>query len=147
MTQDEDNNFFKRWILINAQANPPEEWRNSFKLIVSALLAVSLWGFLGVIAFRHFQASSELSRQLAATDSQDNGKIDNIEKAFTGINDTAKTLYTLITPLATAITGYFFAISGSQSTTTITPTSLSGSQSTTAANPTNLPEDSSKSSS
>jgi hypothetical protein len=27
MTQDDDNNFFKRWILINAQANPPEEWR------------------------------------------------------------------------------------------------------------------------
>ncbi|HEY9600514.1 MAG TPA: hypothetical protein V6C85_02825 [Allocoleopsis sp.] len=115
-------NFFQELIVLNALANPPKEWRDSTKLIVSALLAISLWGFLGVIAFKHFQASLEFSRQLAATAPSDKGAVDRIDKAYTGVNETAKTLYALITPLATAITGYFFAASGSQSSLVVTPT-------------------------
>jgi hypothetical protein len=114
--------FLRELVFLNAQNNTPHEWRDSVKLIVSAFLAVSLWSFLGMIAFRHFQASLEFSQKLAETAPSDNDTASRIEKASTGVNDTAKTLYTLITPLATAITGYFFAASGSQSPITVTPT-------------------------
>lgn len=111
------SNTIERLIVLHTEANPPQEWRDSFKLVVSAFLALSLWFFLGTIAFSHFQASCELSRKIANLPEQDNAKVDQIQKAALSFNDTAKTLYALITPLATAVTGYFFAASGSTSVT------------------------------
>ncbi|MBH8561354.1 hypothetical protein I8748_04035 [Nostoc sp. CENA67] len=130
MSKDTPSNFFQRWILVNAQANPPQEWRDSFKLIVSAALALSLWIFLGGIAVLHFQVSREFSRKIADLPVQDNAKVNQIEKAALSVNDTAKTLYALITPLATAVTGYFFAASSSA-------TSLIKSEKNTEDNTTN----------
>lgn len=113
MSKYTPSNFPQPWILVNAQPNPTPEWRDSFKLIVSAVLALCLWLFLVGIAILHFQVSCEFSRKIADLPVQDNVKVEQIEKAALSVNDTAKTLYALITPLATAVTGYFFAASSS----------------------------------
>lgn len=113
VSKDTPSNFVQHWILVNAQAYRPQEWHDSFKLIVSAVLALSLWIFLVGIALLHFQVSCEFSRKISNLLVEDNAKVEQIEKAVLSINDTAKTLYALITPIATAVTGYFFAASGS----------------------------------
>lgn len=117
VTIDTLSDKIERLIVLHTKANPPAEWRDSFKLSVSALLAGSLWIFLGIIALSHVQASGEFSRKIANLPEQDSAKVDQIQKAALSFNDTAKTLYALITPLATAVTGYFFAASGSTSVT------------------------------
>ncbi|AFY66202.1 hypothetical protein [Geitlerinema sp. PCC 7407] len=107
------NSFFKELVLINAQANPPEEWRASLKLLVSALLALILWGFLGYVAVFHLLTSRQFAQKVADLPAADPARVAQMEKAMIGFNSTVQTLYALLTPLATAVTGYFFAVSGS----------------------------------
>lgn len=103
--------FVQDWILLNAKANSPEDWRDSLKLIVAAALAFCLWFLLGRIAILHIEASREFARKIADLPAKDTDRVDQIEKAALGFEGTVKTLYALVTPLATAVTGYFFSAS------------------------------------
>lgn len=103
--------FLRSIILLGSIANTPQEWRESFKLVVSGVLALGLWGFLGWVAAFQLNSVTELSKQGANLAGQNGNQNAQIEKAIANVNDTAKTLYALLTPLATAVTGYFFAAS------------------------------------
>jgi hypothetical protein len=103
--------FIQDLILYNAKANSPDNWRDSFKLIIAAALSFGLWFMLGSIAIIHIESSREFARKIADLPTKDTEKVAQIEKAALGFESTVKTLYALVTPLATAVTGYFFAAS------------------------------------
>jgi hypothetical protein len=113
----------------NSLANTPIEWRESVKVITSVLLASGLWMFLGWLAYSQFQQSKELSNRLMTTSPTDKDSIALIDKAADKVNNTANALYALLTPFATAVTGFFFASSGS----------LSAKKELPPANPPNKP--------
>ena len=91
----------------------PQDWRENTKLIFSGILAGSLWITLaGVIGF-HIFTVSQLSYKLAELKSVEQDT--HIKDAIAANNDTAKTLYAFLTPLAAGITGYFFNVAKSDS--------------------------------
>ncbi|MEM9544143.1 MAG: hypothetical protein AAGA60_32240 [Cyanobacteria bacterium P01_E01_bin.42] len=89
----------------------PSEKRKTFKLYVTGGLAVSLWVILLLLACFHFAVVAHLSSKLAniepTPDDNNNASI-YVKEAISATNDTAKTLYTFLGPLAAAVTGYFF---------------------------------------
>jgi hypothetical protein len=97
----------------NSLANTPIEWRESVKVTTSVLLASGLWMFLGWLAYSQFEQSKILSNRLMSTSSTDKDSIALIDKAADKVNNTANSLYALLTPFATAVTGFFFASSNS----------------------------------
>jgi hypothetical protein len=96
----------------NAEMNTPPEWRESLKAGISALLAISLWIFLGWIASSQLQQSKEYAAQIAKVLPTDKDKINLIERAAERVDKTANALYAILTPIATAVTGYFFISQG-----------------------------------
>lgn len=114
-----------------------DQKREMSKIWISGFLGLFLWLILGGLIVAHFAAISLFSwRMLEATDtenltgslqtvsspspqtvppspppaSQDTSpqNIERYEKVVATVNDTAKSLYTFLAPLATAITGYYF---------------------------------------
>ncbi|AFY93408.1 hypothetical protein [Chamaesiphon minutus] len=95
--------------------NTPSEWRESTKLITATFLAISSWSLLGWLAYSQFKASESFALQLAATTSTDKDRIALIKDANETVNKTASSLYALLIPIASAITGYFFVSSATAS--------------------------------
>jgi hypothetical protein len=106
--------------------NPPEEWRESVKVLTAISLAGGLWIFLGCLAYSQFQESKVFAYKLMGTNPTDKDAIALIDKASDKVNNTANSLYALLTPLATAVTGYFF-VASSKKNPQSSNTSASGS--------------------
>lgn len=107
-----------------------DQKREMSKIWISGILGLFLWLILGGLIVAHFWAISRLSWRMidhgsaekqavppssqtlpqTPQSSQDrfSQDVERYEKAVVTINDTAKSLYTLLAPLATAITGYYF---------------------------------------
>jgi len=105
--------------------------RELSKILLSAMLGLILWVLLGGLIIAHFGMISYLTVKMTeentdvessfdrASDSQteknssnndSKTSIEKFDKAVATINDTAKSLYTFLTPLATAVTGYYFTV-------------------------------------
>jgi hypothetical protein len=102
------NDFLKKIIEYN---NPPE-WRESTKLLTATFLAISSWSLLGWLAYSQFKTSQSFADRLAAAPPGDKEQIALIKDANETVNKTASSLYALLIPIASAITGYFFVSSG-----------------------------------
>jgi hypothetical protein len=93
--------------------NTPSEWRESTKLVTATFLAISSWSLLGWLAYSQFKASESFALQLAAATPADKDRIALIKDANETVNKTSSSLYALLIPIASAITGYFFVSSAS----------------------------------
>ena len=95
-----------------------EELRKNFHVRVSGELAKGLWYLLGGVVVMHLVGVTAFSWRLGNSpvpgDSEEK-RTERIEKAVANVNDAAKTLYAVLTPLATAVTGYYFTLGGTSS--------------------------------
>jgi hypothetical protein len=116
MSQNNSHNYnsLMRFIL-----GTPTDFRENIKVIVAASLAAGCWISYGVLIHTQFAASRDAAAKITAfTDSpklltpEDEKRIAIIKDANSVVNQTASSIYALITPVATAITGYFFISSG-----------------------------------
>jgi hypothetical protein len=116
MSQKNPHNYdsLMRFIL-----GTPTDFRENIKVIVAASLAAGCWISYGVLIHTQFAASRDAAAKITAfTDSpklltpEDEKRIAIIKDANSVVNQTASSIYALITPVATAITGYFFISSG-----------------------------------
>lgn len=116
MSQNNPHNYnsLMRFIL-----GTPTDFRENIKVIVAASLAAGCWISYGVLIHTQFAASRDAAAKITAfTDSpklltpEDEKRIAIIKDANSVVNQTASSIYALITPVATAITGYFFISSG-----------------------------------
>jgi hypothetical protein len=98
---------------MNATANTPPEWRESIKLVLAGVLALGCWGLLGWILASQFLSSRVTAEKIEAA--KDSNQVALIKDAHEVVDRTASSIYSLLTPIATAITGYFFVSSGSKS--------------------------------
>jgi hypothetical protein len=84
---------------------------------VTGILAIILWLAFLFAGYWHASTIEYLSKQYilevsnSALDSEEieSRRWQNYERATALINDTAKTLYAVLTPLATAATGFYFS--------------------------------------
>jgi hypothetical protein len=118
-----ENSVFQNALEWAVTLYKPEEFRSNVKLWGSGILALSLWILLGVLAWSHFESSRKIAFQISALTPQlEDGKISLVhqekvqllEKANTMVDSTSNRLYTFLTPIVTAITGYFFVSSASR---------------------------------
>ncbi|ERN42927.1 hypothetical protein KR51_00002300 [Rubidibacter lacunae KORDI 51-2] len=87
-----------------------EDRRRNYETRVSGELAYSLWITLAVVASLHAICIGILTWHLVHAPGNDEEAINRrFDRALNEVHDTAKTIYTFLTPLATAVTGYYFA--------------------------------------
>lgn len=119
----ENKNFLQRLLEWAVKLYKPKEFRANIKLWSSGTLALSIWILLGFLVYSHFEFSKNIARQISELEPelidqkislthQENVQLH--EKANTIIDSTSNRLYTFLTPIVTAITGYFFASSASR---------------------------------
>lgn len=111
------------WSILSS-AYQPVEFRSNLKLWSAALLALALWVVLGKIALGQFSSSQEFASKIASQASSvevdNNGKlspkiaegIQIVKQANDMVTSSAQNLYTFLTPIVTAVTGYFFVAAG-----------------------------------
>lgn len=106
-----------------AEAYQPTEFRSNVKLWGAAILALGLWSLIGSIAWNQFQATKEYAMKLADLTPSVEGeqiglahqeRIRQIEKSVVLVDSTSDRLYTFLSPVVTAVTGYFFVAAGSR---------------------------------
>lgn len=116
-------NDFEKFYRVISKAYQPVEFRSNIKLFGSGILSLSLWILLGCIAWAHFQASRDFAIKLAELPLKlqdgkislvDQERIQLIERANGLVDSTSNRLYTFLTPVVTAVTGYFFVASGAR---------------------------------
>lgn len=91
----------------------PADLRKNFHTRVSGELAKGLWYLLGSVVVIHLVAIVGFSWRLTnAPTAGDTDRTDRIETAIATVGDAVKTLYAVLTPLATAVTGYYFSTGG-----------------------------------
>jgi hypothetical protein len=88
----------------------PQEYRKNYRTRLSGTLAKRLWYLLGGVVVVHVIAVIVFSWKLiedpvTGTAEQ---RTERIQSAIDNVNETSKTLYTFLTPLVTAVTGYYF---------------------------------------
>jgi hypothetical protein len=86
------------------------EARKTYRTRVSGQLAKFLWYLLGGVVACHMVSTIVFSWQLTKKPSADDREqyTERIKGAISSVNEAAKTLYTFLGPLATAVTGYYF---------------------------------------
>jgi hypothetical protein len=89
----------------------PVESRENLKSIFAVVLGAGSWILLGWLIYSQFKTCQSFAEKLAATPPMEKDKIALIKDANETVSKTSSSLYSLLTPVATAITGYFF-ISG-----------------------------------
>jgi hypothetical protein len=89
----------------------PGEQRKNYRLYVAGGLAAILWlSLLGVIAYHCF-STFYFSRQLSQLKTEE--KSSSVKEAIQMSQETAQSIYTFLTPLAAAVTAFFFDANGS----------------------------------
>lgn len=101
--------LFKNLDLSQTESPSPAEKRKTFKTKIAGWLAVGLWVGLIIVYLGHLTAIVYLSVLLVNPPASDDPtRLERFDRSFVAINDTAKTIYSFLTPLATAITSYYF---------------------------------------
>jgi hypothetical protein len=98
-------------VRMNATVNTPPEWRESVKLGLAGVLALGCWSLFGWILASQFLSSRVTADKIEKA--KDSTQVALIKDAHEVVDRTATSVYSLLTPIATAITGYFFVSSGS----------------------------------
>jgi hypothetical protein len=89
------------------------EFCKTFHTRVSGELARGLWYLLGLVVVLHMISVIGFSWRLTDTPTAgDTDRTERIETAIATVSDAAKVLYAVLTPLATAVTGYYFSTGG-----------------------------------
>jgi hypothetical protein len=102
-------------VRMSATGNTPPEWRESVKLGLAGVLALGCWSLLGWVLASQFLSSRVTAEKIEAA--RDSTQVALIKDAHEVVDRTASSIYSLLTPVATAITGYFFVSSGSPGNT------------------------------
>jgi len=107
MTQEED-------LPATLRTKDPFQWRANLKATIAGRLALSIWVLIGLITLSHLISVAFLwifpPKWLDSTQNA----VEQLERGAKSIDETAKTLYTFLGTLATAITGYYFSQSSDQ---------------------------------
>ena len=82
--------------------------RAKFKATIASRLAISIWIIIGIIVIIHIGTVAWLWSHLPSLIDSTNDAVEQLERASKSIDEIAKTLYTFLGTLATAITGYYF---------------------------------------
>ncbi|GBF78999.1 hypothetical protein [Aphanothece sacrum] len=82
------------------------EARKDINNAVAALLALALWAVLIFTIIRHLEATISFSKHLFSSDTP--LELEKVQSAVAMVNDTAKTLYSFLGTLVTAVTAYYF---------------------------------------
>jgi hypothetical protein len=82
------------------------EARKNINNGVAALLALALWAVLIFTIVRHLEATISFSKHLFSSDTP--LELEKVQSAVAMVNDTAKTLYSFLGTLVTAVTAYYF---------------------------------------
>jgi hypothetical protein len=99
--------------LINLMKNiTSTESRENLKTLFAICLGTGSWILLGWLIYSQFNTSQYFSRQMILIPAEKKEQIALIKEANETVNKTANSLYALMMPIATAITGYFFISSG-----------------------------------
>lgn len=123
--QSGSDGFERLWQVIN-RAYQPSEFRSNIRLWSAALLAAALWIVLGRVAWGQFSSSQAFAMKIATQAVSDSPaatestarvqeKIQIYKQANEMVASSAQTIYTFLTPLVTAVTGYFFVAATPQS--------------------------------
>ena len=90
----------------------PDDHRKNLRAQASRTLAMGFWVLLALVAVAHLGTTIIFSKELFRKTEKNyaQSEIERIEKAISSVGDTAKTLYAVLAPLATAVTGYYFTI-------------------------------------
>lgn len=88
------------------------ELRETLKSIVAIMIGTGSWILLGWLIYAQFKTSQSFAYQLAATSPDNKERIVLIKDANETVIKTSSSLFSLLMPVATAITGYFFITSG-----------------------------------
>ncbi|MEH1805252.1 hypothetical protein [Nostoc sp.] len=106
-TSDSLNNLIPQFGETTTNISPADK-RQNFNTYLAGTLALMLWGTLIGVIFWHALAINYISKSLWGTSSSIEEVQKKSETSSALINDTAKTLYSLIGPLATAVTGFYY---------------------------------------
>lgn len=89
----------------------PNEQRKNYRLYIAGGLAAILWlSLLSVIAYHCF-STFYFSRRLSQLKSEEDSTY--VKEAIQMNQETAQTIYTFLTPLAAAVTAFFFDVKAS----------------------------------
>jgi len=123
LKEEEVVSIERLWTILSS-AYQPVEFRSNLKLWAAASLALALWIILSKIALGQFSSSQEFAAKIASQansiEVDKDGKlspkiaerIQIIKQANDMVASTAQNLYTFLTPIVTAVTGYFFVAAG-----------------------------------
>ena len=84
------------------------ELRANWKARIAGFLAMFIWVVIGIIVIIHIWSVTRLWSHLPSLINSTNEAVEQLERASKSIDEIAKTLYTFLGTLATAITGYYF---------------------------------------
>ncbi len=84
------------------------ELRANLKARTAGYLAISIWVVISIIVIIHIGSVTWLWSHLPSLIDSTNDGVEQLERASKSIDEIAKTLYTFLGTLATAITGYYF---------------------------------------
>ncbi len=101
----EDFGGSKRTPSIDVQVVNSERRKNRNNWIAS-ILALFLWATLIITIFSHLGTTVYFSNHLVASETPI--ELEKVQTAVTLVNDTAKTLYSFLGTLVTAVTAYYF---------------------------------------
>jgi hypothetical protein len=100
----------------------PSEWRENVKMMMAAGLAIGSWIMLGSLLWSHFDASRKsaatITEFIASPVNKDLkpeerlARVAALKDAHELVDKTSNSIYVLVMPLATAITGFFFISAG-----------------------------------
>ena len=88
--------------------------RAKFKATIASRLAISIWIIIGIIVIIHIGTVAWLWVFPPSWVDSTKDAVEQLERASKSIDEIAKTLYTFLGTLATAITGYYFNESAAQ---------------------------------
>lgn len=87
----------------------PADKRRNFNTYIAGSLAITLWLFLGGIIIWHTYTIQQIYREFWTNNSSKPEEVEKkIDKAANLVDETTKTLYTMLVPLATAVTSFYF---------------------------------------
>ncbi len=82
------------------------EKRKNINNWIASILAIALWAILIYTIYTNLSTTVSFSNYLVASDSP--VEVEKVQTAVTLVNDTAKTLYSFLGTLVTAVTAYYF---------------------------------------
>lgn len=84
------------------------EHRKTFNTRIAGVLAIGLWTILGVTVLWHLGSTAFIYYRLWNEEQNIENAIAKVDKSSSLVNDTAKSLYAVIVPIAATVTAFYF---------------------------------------